>query len=539
MQTKTFYRFVNFLIVFMLVLNSGAAVHAASLAAIPQATTFTFKPAADAYVLQTSPGSNYGKATNLRVDNTPITRSYLRFVVSGLSGGTVQTAVLRIYANSSNTTGFSVRSVANNTWTETGITYSNSPAMGNVISSSKPFSGRVWVAVDVSSYIKSEGTYNLILTTTNSTNTSLGSREAGGNAPQLVVTLASQAVSTPTTQPTKTSTRTPTKTPTKTTVPTLVPSKTTVPTSRPTNTSVPSSTPTKTTVPTSAPTKTSVPTSTPTNSGGTSWQPSFPIRAAFYYPWFPEAWTQKGIYPYSNYTPQLGYYSSTDQNILKQHITMMQYGNIQAGIASWWGQGSQTDSKISGLLSAAAGTNFRWALYYENESQGDPSVSQIQNDLTYILNHYAQNPSYLRANGKFVVFVYADAADACGMADRWKQADTVGAYIVLKVFPGYTKCTSQPDSWHQYAPAVAADQQGSFSYSISPGFWLKGTPERLGRDLTRWTQNVRDMVASGANWQLITTFSEWGEGTIVEPATLWESTSGYGQYLDVLHTNGK
>jgi hypothetical protein len=271
---------------------------------------------------------------------------------------------------------------------------------------------------------------------------------------------------------------------------------------------------------------------------GQSAQPSFPVRAAFYYPWFPEAWTQQGAYPYTNYTPKLGYYSSTDQNILKQHIAMMQYGNIQAGIASWWGQGSQTDTKIAGLLSAASGTNFRWALYYENESQGDPSVSQIQNDLTYIFNHYGQDPTYLQVNGKFVVFVYSDTNDACGMADRWKQANTVGAYVVLKVFPGYGSCASQPDSWHQYSPAVASDQQGSLSYSISPGFWLKGQTVRLARDLNRWSQNVRDMVASGANWQLITTFSEWGEGTSIEPATQWASASGYGQYLDALHTNG-
>jgi len=217
---------------------------------------------------------------------------------------------------------------------------------------------------------------------------------------------------------------------------------------------------------------------------------------------------------------------------------MMQYGNIQAGIASWWGQGTQTDTRIASLLSAASGTTFRWALYYEPEGQGNPSASQIQNDLTYILNHYGQDPSYLRLNGKFVVFVYAEATDACSMADRWKQANTVGAYVVLKVFAGYASCTSQPDGWHQYSPAVAADQQGSFSYSISPGFWLKGQTERLARDLTRWSQNVRNMVASGANWQLITTFSEWGEGTVVEPATQWSSASGYGQYLDVLHTNG-
>jgi hypothetical protein len=504
-----------------MVIGTVTAVQAANKPAIPLATTTTFKATADAYVLKSSPGSNYGKATNLRVDGSPVTRSYLRFVVSGLASGTVQSAILRIYANSANTTGFSVHSVANNTWTETGITFTNSPAMGSVISSSKPFSGAAWVTVDITSFIKGNGTYNLAIDSTNTTNTSLGSREAGAYAPQLVVTLVSPASPTPTSQPTKTATIT------------------TVPTNSPTKTTVPTNTPTKTTVPTTAPTKTTIPTNTPTSSGGTGWQPSFPIRAAFYYPWFPEAWTQKGIYPYSNYTPQLGYYSSTDQSILKQHITMMQYGNIQAGIASWWGQGSQTDSKISGLLTAAAGTNFRWALYYENESQGDPSVSQLQNDLTYIYNHYGQNPSYLKVNGKFVVFAYSDTADACGMADRWKQANTLGAYIVLKVFPGYAKCTSQPDSWHQYSPAVAADQQGSYSYSISPGFWLKGNPERLARDLNRWAQNVRDMAASGANWQLVTTFSEWGEGTVVEPGTLWESASGYGQYLDLLHTNGK
>ncbi len=46
------------------------------------------------------------------------------------------------------------------------------------------------------------------------------------------------------------------------------------------------------------------------------------------------------------------------------------------------------------------------------------------------------------------------------------------------------------------------------------------------------------MIASGTNWQLITTFSEWGEGTAVEPAAEWASSSGFGQYLDVLHNNG-
>lgn len=267
-------------------------------------------------------------------------------------------------------------------------------------------------------------------------------------------------------------------------------------------------------------------------------QPSFPIRAAFYYPWFPEAWNQQGFNPFTNYNPSLGFYDGGSQTVIKQQIAAMQYGGIQSGIASWWGQGSRTDGRISALLQAAAGTNFRWSIYYENESQGDPSVTQLTNDLTYLRDKYGNDPSFLRINGRFVVFVYADGADACGMVDRWTQANTVGAYLVLKVFSGYRNCASQPDGWHQYSPAVATDSQKGYSYGIAPGFWKKGDAVRLARDLNRWNQNIRDMVASGAPFQLIATFNEWGEGTSVESAREWETSSGYGAYLDALHNNG-
>ena len=267
-------------------------------------------------------------------------------------------------------------------------------------------------------------------------------------------------------------------------------------------------------------------------------QPTFPIRAAFYYPWFPNAWDQQGFHPFTNYTPSLGFYDAS-LAVTRRHIAAMQYGGIEAGIASWWGQGSRTDIRITRLLQAAAGTSFRWSLYYENESQGDPSVDQLRSDLTYIRDKYGNDPSFLRVNGKFVVFVYADGNDGCGMVDRWKQANTVRAYIVLKVFPGYRDCPSQPNSWHQYSPAVAANHQEGFSYAISPGFWKKGDTVRLARNLNRWRQNVRNMVVSRARWQLITTFNEWGEGTAVESAREWRTGSGYGAYLDILHNNGR
>ena len=133
---------------------------------------------------------------------------------------------------------------------------------------------------------------------------------------------------------------------------------------------------------------------------------SLPLRAAFYYPWFPEAWTQLGIYPYTKYTPSLGFYDNADQAVIQQHMAAMQYGGIGAGILSWWGQGTHTDAKVPAILAATAGNSFRWAIYYEPESQGNPSVPTLAADLAYIRDHYGSDPGFLRIDGRFVVFVY-------------------------------------------------------------------------------------------------------------------------------------
>jgi hypothetical protein len=266
---------------------------------------------------------------------------------------------------------------------------------------------------------------------------------------------------------------------------------------------------------------------------------TFPIRAAFYYPWFPEAWNQQGIDPYTNYDPTLGFYDLSDSQIIKTQVDAMLYAHIEAGIASWWGQGTKTDNRIPALLSATVDNAFKWSIYYEPEGQGNPDVSTITSDLTYIQEQYSNDPGFLRIDNRFVVFVYADATDGCDMVDRWHVANTMNAYIVLKVFPGYLSCLNQPDGWHQYAPANAVDSQGHYSFTISPGFWKAGeaTP-RLVRDLSIWRQSIREMIDSGADFQLITTFNEWGEGSSVESADEWASSSGYGEYLDALHNDG-
>lgn len=265
----------------------------------------------------------------------------------------------------------------------------------------------------------------------------------------------------------------------------------------------------------------------------------FPIRAAFYYPWFPESWDQNGINPFTLYHPTLGYYSENDMGVIQQQITAMQYGKIQAGIVSWWGQRNYTDNRVPLLLQAGEQLGFHWSLFIESEGYADPSIDGINSDLEYIFENYAASSSYLKIEDRFVVFVYAGKDDSCGMASRWKQANTVGAYLVLKVFSGYRTCADQPDAWYQYAPDLAQRQVGSYSFIISPGFWKANEPNpRLKRDPKRWNSDIRDMLAASSKFHLITTFNEWGEGTSIESALEWASPSGYGLYLDALHNDG-
>jgi hypothetical protein len=244
--------------------------------------------------------------------------------------------------------------------------------------------------------------------------------------------------------------------------------------------------------------------------------------------------------PFTRYHPTLGSYDSSASGTLAAHLAAFRFAHIDVGISSWWGQGSPTDRRVPTILAATAGSPTRWTVYYEPEGSSDPSVSQITSDLTYIRDHYGSDPSYLRVGGRFVVFVYGDGADSCGMVDRWTQANAgIGAYLVLKVFPGYRTCANQPASWHQYGPAGATDSQAGFSYTISPGFYKANeAAPRLTRDPSRWSADVQAMIGSNAPWQLITTFSEWGEGTSVEDATEWDSSSGFGVYLDALHNAG-
>ena len=178
-----------------------AATAAAVLVASPaSAASFTFTPVADTYVQSDTASTNYGTSTQIVVDNSPVRRMFLRFTVSGVSGQ-VTAARLRlrtISGNSGSNSGGSYRAVSNTTWSETGTTWNNQPAIdGASLGSIGSVTASTWYEVDVTAVVGGNGTYSFAGTSTSTDGAYFSSRESGANAPQLVLTTGT----TPTTPP--------------------------------------------------------------------------------------------------------------------------------------------------------------------------------------------------------------------------------------------------------------------------------------------------------------------------------------------------
>ncbi len=473
-------------------------------------TTVSLVPAADAYVYSSNPYSNYGASAKLRTDGSPDTRSYVRFDVQGISG-TVTNAILRVYANTASSAGYNVNRVSDSSWIESGLTYNNAPAVGTITGSSGPFNSYTWTTVDVTALVAGNGLLTLALTPIDGRAVSISSHE-GANPPELVITFTSQASAT------------------------------------------------------LAPTDTPTPTDVPQGSGSnTDFQPEAPYYASFFYLWYQQPntngvwsyWIDHGNNPpqswFSHYLPDYRadvvdpaseLYSSMNYDVFKWQVSKLAEAKQEVAIASWWGPGRKEDVALQTIVNAYMPRadnpypNLRWCIYYEAEGYADESVDMLVANLEYIKSTLASSSSYLKVDGKPVIFVYAGANDSPGtMTQRWKQANAqIGGYfyVVLKVFPGYEADINQPDSWHQYAPAVRGEIHGSYSAFVSPGFWLDNgnSSPRLPRSLSEFEAAVINMVNANVTWKLVETWNEWGEGTSVEPGDQVIETSGGEAVLD-------
>lgn len=155
-------------------------------------------PVADTYVDSAKPRTNYGRATRLKADDSPLARAYLRFRLDNLNGS-VRRATLWLYAVTGSNDGYVVHGVPGNSWDESSIRYANAPPISETtIGSSGAYSSGAWTSVDVTSLVTASGLVSLAVTTPGPAALSVASRESGAKSPLLIVETASSDTTAPT-----------------------------------------------------------------------------------------------------------------------------------------------------------------------------------------------------------------------------------------------------------------------------------------------------------------------------------------------------
>ncbi len=173
--------------------NVSAASNSALITTPAQPTTLMFGPSADTYVEADTPTVNYGSATTIIADNSPIKRILLKFLVAGVNGRAVLSAKLRLYCVDPSPFGGSFHRVGDAAWSEAAANWNNAPA-GDVSSLAGlgAVAASTWYEIDVTPLVSGDGTVSLDATSTSSDGAHYSSKEgAAGFAPQLVVTTAS------------------------------------------------------------------------------------------------------------------------------------------------------------------------------------------------------------------------------------------------------------------------------------------------------------------------------------------------------------
>ena len=163
----------------------------------------TVVPIADSYVESMTPSGNFGTSSRLVADASPVREIYLRFDLTAVAGP-IESARLRMraanVAEASSPSGGKVAGVDNTTWTEHGITYNNRPtAWRTSVGSIGAVSRNAWVEVPVTSAVTVGGVVTLGIRSVNTDGAFFNSREAGANAPQLVITTGTPPTTTSTT----------------------------------------------------------------------------------------------------------------------------------------------------------------------------------------------------------------------------------------------------------------------------------------------------------------------------------------------------
>ncbi len=278
-----------------------------------------------------------------------------------------------------------------------------------------------------------------------------------------------------------------------------------------------------------------------------------PLVLAFYYTWFDEnSWSydQLSDLPAERYI-------SRDRGVMGRQIDQAKAAGIDAFLVAWYGPGgdNQTEPNLAALLEEAAARNFKIGILFETDSPFLGGVGAITGALQHALSVHANQPAFLRVDGRPVIFFWRPTIYGVeswrairnqvdpGYGSIWIAEGVDTSY--LAVFDGhhlYSNTWNPPADLgytnQKFAGQVAQARQNYGAYkfwvaTVMPGYNDLRIRPNSGFAKDReggayYERSWQAAIGSQPNWVVITSFNEWPEGTYIEPSAAYG-----GQYLGV------
>ncbi len=307
--------------------------------------------------------------------------------------------------------------------------------------------------------------------------------------------------------------------------------------------------------------------------GGSQESPQIPTKKnamkvyAHYMPWFVSPsvsgvwnhWTMSANAVNSTnyaswYHPLTDPYASDDATILDYQCLLMKYTGIDGVMVDWYGTQQKNDypqneTNTKALLKAVEKAKLRMAIVYEDATLDglDDSGKQAQarSDMQYLNSNYFKSESYVKIgdNPLLLCFGPQQLTAPKGWNFAFGTLATKPQFIVLNGFSSRANDSNYTNSqgeflWVNPHPdySIAKNYQ-MYIAGAMPGFHDHYKESGQGNGYTTYDREdgalfERQLDAAknaGLEWVQISTWNDYGEGTIIEPTTEF----GY-QYLEIV-----
>ncbi len=254
-----------------------------------------------------------------------------------------------------------------------------------------------------------------------------------------------------------------------------------------------------------------------------------PMVLSFYFPWYDKNWVE-GDRQLVAHKPLMGFYNSSDAQILCKHIVMAKNTGIDGFIVSWWGKNSFIDSNLIKMLPICESLGFKFSLYLETTR----SLEDLRNNLNYIETTYTRSSSFIKVGTQPVLFIFSRLLEQVpsdsllSLSPKFALINYGYSYSNLRNFSGFHKYLPPGTDIvsikqnYLFASQIARQKNKLMAATVMPGYDARrigNSRNYIDRKNGEFYNAIwKTALASNPDWILITSFNEWFEGTEIEPS---------------------